>query len=133
MASTTEQKIKNLLELGVEEIIEKESLEKKLKLGKELRIKLGADPTAPDLHLGHAVVLKKMREFQDLGHKAVFIIGDYTAKIGDPSGKSKIRPPLSDEEIEKNAKTYFEQAGKIIDMKSAEIRYNKIGRASCRE
>src|SRR3989338_3368889 len=124
MASTTEQKIKNLLELGVEEIIEKESFVKKLESGKKLRVKLGADPTAPDLHLGHAVVLRKMREFQDLGHKAVFITGDYTAKIGDPSGKSKTRPPLSDEEIEKNAKTYFEQAGKIIDINNAEIRYN---------
>ncbi len=106
------------------EIIERASLEKKLASGKKLRIKLGADPTAPDLHLGHALVLRKLREFQDAGHTAVFIIGDYTAAIGDPSGKTKTRPPLSDAEIKKNAKTYFEQAGRIIDLKKAEIRYN---------
>ena len=108
----------------VEEVIEKESLEKKLKSGRKLIIKLGADPTAPDLHLGHALVLRKLKEFQDLGHKAVFIIGDYTARIGDPSGRTKSRPPLSEEEIKKNSKTYFDQAGKIIDIKKAEIRYN---------
>jgi tyrosyl-tRNA synthetase len=113
-----------LLTRNVEEVIETDSLTGKLKSGRKLRVKLGADPTAPDLHLGHAVVLRKMREFQDLGHRAVFIIGDYTAKIGDPSGKSKTRPPLSLKEIKKNAQTYFKQAGKIIDIKKAEIRYN---------
>lgn len=107
-----------------EEIIDHISLEKKLDLGKTLRVKLGADPTAPDLHLGHALVLRTLRAFQDAGHAAVFIIGDYTAAIGDPSGKTKTRPPLSDAEIKKNAKTYFEQVGRIIDLKKAEIRYN---------
>src|SRR3989338_3820894 len=108
----------------VEEVIEKDSLEKKLKPGRKLVVKFGADQTAPDLHLGHALVLRKLKEFQDLGHKAVFIIGDYTARIGDPSGRTKTRPPLSEEEIKKNSKTYFDQAGKIIDIKKAEIRYN---------
>lgn len=107
-----------------EEVINRLSLEKKLGLGKKLRVKLGADPTAPDLHLGHALVLRTLRAFQDAGHIAVFIIGDYTAQIGDPSGKTKTRPPLSDAEIKKNAKTYFEQVGGIIDLKKAEIRYN---------
>lgn len=108
----------------VEEVIEKESLETKLKSGRKLIIKLGADPTAPDLHLGHALVLRKLKEFQDLGHKAVFIIGDYTAKIGDPSGRAKARPPMTKKEIEKNSKTYFDQASTIIDLKKADIRYN---------
>ncbi len=91
-----------------------------------LRVKLGMDPTAPDIHLGHTVVLRKMREFQDLGHKAVLIIGDYTAMIGDPSGKTKTRPMLSAEEIKHNAETYFQQAGKVLDTApdKLEIRYN---------
>lgn len=91
-----------------------------------LRVKLGMDPTAPDIHLGHTVVLRKMREFQDLGHKAVLIIGDYTAMIGDPSGKTKTRPMLSAEEIKRNAETYFQQAGKVLDPApdKLEIRYN---------
>ncbi len=83
--------------------------------GRQLRVKLGLDPTAPDIHLGHTVVLRKMRQFQDLGHKAVLIIGDYTARIGDPSGVNKTRPVLSPEMIDANARTYFEQAGKILD------------------
>ncbi|MDO8600258.1 MAG: tyrosine--tRNA ligase [bacterium] len=107
-----------------EEIIDQVSLEKKFSSGRKLRVKLGADPTAPDLHLGHALVLRKLCEFQDAGHTAVFIIGDYTAAIGDPSGKTKARPPLLDAEIKKNAKTYFEQVGRIIDLKKAEIHYN---------
>lgn len=115
---------KSLLTRNIDEIISREHLEKQLKSGKKLRIKLGADPTAPDLHLGHAVVLWKLRAFQELGHTIVFIIGDYTTRIGDPSGKSKTRPPLSDAEIEKNAKTYFSQVGKILDIKKTEIRYN---------
>ena len=82
-------------------------LKKKLESGKKLKIKLGMDPTAPDLHLGHAVVLRKMRQFQDLGHEIIFLIGDYTARIGDPTGKSKTRPPLSDADIERNSKTYY--------------------------
>ena len=116
--------IQNLLERGVAEVIEKEHLQAVLKSGKKLRIKFGADPTAPDLHLGTAVALQKLKAFQDAGHKVVFIIGDFTAKIGDPSEKSKTRPMLSEKEIKANAKTYFKQVGKILDIKKAEIRYN---------
>jgi tyrosyl-tRNA synthetase len=82
------------------------------------------DPTAPDLHLGHAVVLRKMKQFQDMGHNVIFLIGDFTARIGDPSGKSKTRPPLTEEQIQENTKTYFEQVGKILDTTKAQIRYN---------
>lgn len=114
----------SLLSRNVEEVIIRSHLEKQLLSGKKLRIKLGADPTAPDLHLGHSVVLWKLREFQDLGHTVIFIIGDYTAKIGDPSGRLKARPVLSDFEIKKNAQTYFEQVRKIIDLKKAEIQFN---------
>lgn len=94
--------------------------------GKALRVKLGLDPTAPDIHLGHTVVLRKMRQFQDLGHKAVLIIGDYTARIGDPSGVNKTRPVLDSASIETNARTYFQQAGRILDTSSdkLEVRYN---------
>jgi tyrosyl-tRNA synthetase len=94
--------------------------------GRPLRIKLGMDPTAPDIHLGHTVVMGKMRQFQDLGHKAVLIIGDYTARVGDPTGANHTRPVLSDEQIEKNARTYFEQAGKVLDSRPErlELRYN---------
>ncbi|MEW6407733.1 MAG: tyrosine--tRNA ligase [Patescibacteria group bacterium] len=117
-------KIQELLSRNIEEVIIRKHLEERLKSGKKLRIKLGADPTAPDLHLGHSVVLWKLREFQDLGHKIVFIIGDYTAKIGDPSGRLKARPSLTENEIKKNAQTYFKQVGKILDIKKTEIRYN---------
>ena len=94
--------------------------------GKPLRVKLGMDPTSPDIHIGHSVVLRKLRQFQDLGHKAVLIIGDYTARIGDPSGQDSTRPMLSAEQIQENAKTYFQQAGKILDTSAGklEIRYN---------
>ena len=119
-----EQKIKELLERGVKELIERDNLEKRLKSGEKLKIKHGADPTAPDLHLGHSVVLKKLKEFQELGHKIIFIIGNFTAKIGDPSGRSTTRPILSDKEIKNNAKTYFQQVGKILDIKKTEIHYN---------
>lgn len=104
-----------LLEQGVEKLYTPEELKKKLEKGAPLRVKLGADPTAPDLHLGHSVVLRKLRQFQDLGHKAVLIIGDYTALIGDPTGQNKTRPMLSAGDIERNATTYFEQVGKILD------------------
>lgn len=117
-------RIENLLTRGVEEIIEKESLEKKLKSKKGLRIKFGIDPTAPLIHLGIALPLRKLAEFQKLGHKVIFLIGDFTATIGDPSLQDKTRPPLSKEEVEKNARTYLEQAGKILDIKKAEIRRN---------
>jgi len=121
---TNDEKIKILLTRGVEEIIIKEHLEESLKSGKKLRVKFGIDPTAPDFHLGHTVVLRKLRQFQNLGHKAVLIIGDFTAEIGDPSGRSEERKTLSESEVKKNMEGYLEQAGKIIDVKKAEVRYN---------
>lgn len=99
-------------------------LEKKLATGRKLKVKLGMDPTAPDLHLGHAVVLQKLREFQDQGHEVIFLIGDFTARIGDPTGKSKTRPPLSTEAIERNTQTYFEQVGRILDPAKVTLVYN---------
>lgn len=119
-----EKTIQKILGRGVEEVIVREHLDNDLRKGAPLRIKLGADPTAPDLHLGHAVVLRKLREFQELGHTVVFLIGDYTALIGDPSGKSKARPALESKEIASNAKTYFKQVGKILDLKKTEVHYN---------
>ena len=113
MKPATEQL--ELLTTGCETVVTREELLKKLQAGKPLRVKLGCDPTAPDLHLGHSVVLRKLRQFQDLGHQAVLIIGDYTALIGDPTGQNKTRPMLSEADIERNAATYFEQAGKILD------------------
>ena len=106
------------------EIINENELKERLNSGKKLRVKLGADPTAPDLHLGHYVVLRKLRDFQELGHIVVFIIGDFTALIGDPSGRSKTRPPLTREQIEENAKTYFEQVFTILDKDKTEIHFN---------
>ena len=129
MAEKIAEQIK-LLKRGTVEIFREEELSEKLteaaKTGRQLRIKLGLDPTSADIHLGHTVVLRKMRQFQDLGHKAVLIIGDYTARIGDPSGQDTTRPMLSPPQIEKNAKTYFQQAGKILDTSEnkLEIRYN---------
>jgi tyrosyl-tRNA synthetase len=99
-------------------------LERKLELGRPLRVKLGLDPTAPDVHLGHTVVLRKLREFQDRGHVVVLIIGDYTARVGDPSGRSSTRPQLSGEEIDSNARTYVEQAAKVLDPDRIELRHN---------
>ncbi|KKT82298.1 MAG: tyrosine--tRNA ligase [Candidatus Yanofskybacteria bacterium RIFCSPHIGHO2_02_FULL_44_12b] len=113
-----------LLERGVEEIIEKEHLRARLDRGDKLRIKLGIDPTAQDLHLGHTVVLRKLRQFQDAGHQAVFIIGDFTATIGDPSGRNESRPALSEKDIKDNMKNYLNEAGKVIDLKKAEIHHN---------
>src|ERR671915_64032 len=92
--------------------------------GRPLRVKLGIDPTAPDIHLGHTVVLQKLREFQDAGHKVVLIIGDFTARIGDPSGRSALRPMLSGEEIDRNAQTFQDQAFKVIDRERTEVRRN---------
>ncbi|MBN1549296.1 tyrosine--tRNA ligase [Candidatus Babeliales bacterium] len=106
------------------QILPEQELEKKLKSQKKLKIKLGMDPTAPDLHLGHAVVLRKMREFQDLGHDVIFLVGDFTARIGDPTGRSKTRPPLTEEEIKKNTQTYFEQVKKILNPSTVTIRHN---------
>ena len=99
-------------------------LERKLATGRPLRVKLGLDPTAPDVHLGHTVVLRKLREFQDLGHVVVLIIGDYTARVGDPSGRSSTRPLLSGEQIDANAKTYVDQAAKVLDPDRIELRHN---------
>jgi len=112
------------LDRGVEEIIVKEHLETALKSGRKLRVKFGIDPTSPNLHLGHAVVLRKLRQFQNLGHKIVLIIGDFTAQIGDPSGRSETRKPLSKKEVKDNMKNYLSQASKVIDVKKAEIHYN---------
>lgn len=114
----------NLLERGVHDVMPRPDLLKQLLDGKKLRLKFGVDLTRPDLHLGHAVVLRKLREFQDLGHTVIFVIGDYTTKIGDPSGKNKTRPMLDDAEIAANVKTYLDQVGLILDVKKAEIRYN---------
>ena len=118
------QKIKELLERGVDEVIEKKHLEGRLYSGEKLRIKFGIDPTAGDLHLGHSVPLKKLKQFQDAGHKVVFLIGDFTAMIGDPSGRSETRKMLTKKEIRENMKNYQKQAGIILDMKKVEIRYN---------
>ncbi len=112
------------LKMGTEQVIPEADLLKKLSSGKKLKIKLGADPTAPDLHLGHAVVLSKMRQFQDLGHEIFFLIGDFTARIGDPTGRSKTRPPLTEEQIKENTQTYFEQVSKILDRDKIKIVYN---------
>src|SRR5204863_39211 len=105
-----------LLSSGAAEIRPEGALEEKLALGRPLRVKLGVDPSRPDLTLGHAVVLRKLRQFQDAGHAAVLIIGDFTGRIGDPSGRSETRPMLTVGEIEANARTYLEQAGKVIDV-----------------
>ena len=118
------EKIIAIVEAGTESIIPEQALQDKLASGKKLIIKLGADPTAPDLHLGHAVVLRKLKELQDLGHTIVFLIGDFTARIGDPTGKSKTRPPLTEKEIAENTVTYFEQVGKILDPAKIKIKYN---------
>ena len=109
---------------GAEEILVEEELIAKLKEGRPLRIKLGMDPTAPDIHLGHTVILNKLRTFQDLGHEVILLIGDFTALVGDPSGKNATRPPLSEEAIQENAKTYAEQAFKILDPAKTRIEYN---------
>jgi tyrosyl-tRNA synthetase len=116
------------LKKGAAEIIREEELraklERSLKTGKPLRAKLGLDPTAPDLHLGHTVVIRKLKHFQDLGHTAVFLIGDFTAMVGDPTGQSETRPPLSREQVNANAKTYLDQVFKILDPQKTEVRRN---------
>ncbi|MGM8872468.1 tyrosine--tRNA ligase [Psychrobacter sp. 2Y5] len=113
-----------LIQRGTQEILSEEDLVKKLKLNRPLRIKAGFDPTAPDLHLGHTVLINKLKHFQDLGHEIYFLIGDYTAKIGDPSGKNSTRPPLTDEQIKVNAQTYAEQVFKILDKEKTKIVFN---------
>ena len=119
----TSQQLDRLTQ-GTAQIVPATSLVTKLDRGIPLIIKLGMDPTAPDLHLGHAVVLSKLRQFQDMGHRIVFLIGDFTARIGDPTGRSKTRPPLSEDQIIHNTKTYFEHVGKILDVHNLEVRYN---------
>jgi tyrosyl-tRNA synthetase len=119
-----DKKVEELLTRGVVETIETKHLRNTLTSGKKLRVKLGIDPTSPDLHLGHTVALRKLRQFQDLGHTAIFLIGDFTARIGDPSGRSDIRKVLSEQEIESNAKHYLDFAAKVIDVKRAEVRRN---------
>src|SRR5918993_5703803 len=106
---------------GSVDLVPKGGLDARLSGGRPLRVKLGVDPSRPDLTLGHAVVLRKLRQFQDAGHVAVLIVGDFTARIGDPSGRSETRPMLTEEEIRANAATYFAQAGKVIDVDAAEI------------
>ena len=113
-----------LIKRGIDEVLTEDDLISKLKSKKQLTVKVGFDPTAPDLHLGHTVILNKMRHFQDLGHKVVFLIGDFTGRIGDPSGKNKTRPSLDKEELEKNAKTYSDQVFKILNKDLTDIRFN---------
>ena len=113
-----------IIKQGIDEIIGEDNLIEKLKSGKKLTIKVGFDPTAPDLHVGHTVILRKMRQFQDLGHKVIFLIGDFTGKIGDPSGKNKTRPPLTNDEIKANAKTYEDQVLKVLDPSKTIIDFN---------
>lgn len=118
----------DILQRGVVEIVPEEDLRKKLEksvaTGTPLKIKLGLDPTAPDIHIGHTVVINKLRQFQDLGHQVQLLIGDFTARIGDPTGKSETRKPLTEEQVQENAKTYVRQYGKILDMSKTELRYN---------
>ncbi len=122
--STDEKKIDELLGRGVDEVIGRDELHKKLLAGIQLRVKLGIDPTSPNLHLGRSVPLLKMRDFQSLGHQVVLIVGDFTGVIGDTSDKDSERPMLMRETIEENKKSYFEQVGKLIDLDTAELRYN---------
>ena len=129
----------DVIKRGVSEIIPEDDLvrkiEKSIKTNKQLIVKLGCDPSRPDLHLGHSVVLRKLRQFQDLGHMAILIVGDFTGMIGDPSGKSKTRPSLSLEETRKNGETYFDQAKKILSDKNIKMIYNSewLGKMSFAE
>lgn len=113
-----------LIARGADEIIKKDDLEARLKTGRPLRIKAGFDPTAPDLHIGHTVLLNKMRQFQDLGHQVIFLIGDFTGMIGDPTGKNATRKPLTREDVLANAETYAEQVFKVLDREKTELRFN---------
>ncbi len=124
MAKVDEQKINEVLSRGVEEIFEKDSLLKKLQSGRQLRIKHGIDPTGPKIHIGRAFQFWKLRDFQELGHKIVLIIGDFTAQIGDASDKQAMRKPLTEKDIKENMKDYAKQIGKILDIKKVEVRYN---------
>ena len=110
---------------GAVDVVTPEALRAKLKLDRPLTVKVGFDPTAPDLHLGHTVLIRKMKHFQDLGHRVIFVIGDFTGMIGDPTGRSKTRPPLTRQEIEANAETYKQQVFKILDPVKTEVRFNR--------
>ena len=120
---STEQALA-LIGRGADEILKQEELEARLKLGRPLRIKAGFDPTAPDLHIGHTVLLNKMRQFQDLGHQVIFLIGDFTGMIGDPTGKNVTRKPLTREDVLANAQTYADQVFKVLDQARTEVRFN---------
>lgn len=122
--NTDPQKIEEVIHRGVDAVFDVATLPEKLKSGKQLRIKMGIDPTAPDIHLGHSVGLRKLAQFQKMGHKAVLIIGDFTTLIGDPSGRTTSRPPLTPEQIRDNMKDYIKQAAKVIDIDAAEVHYN---------
>jgi tyrosyl-tRNA synthetase len=121
---TTHQAALDLIGRGAEEILKREELEARLRLDRPLRIKAGFDPTAPDLHIGHTVLLNKMRQFQELGHQVIFLIGDFTGMIGDPSGKNATRKPLTREDVTANAKTYADQVFKVLDRERTEVRFN---------
>ena len=123
MLNINETNLNHILENGVTEIIIEKELRERLKSGKPLRLKMGFDPSAPDIHLGHTVGLKKLKEFQDIGHQVVLIVGDWTARIGDPSGKSKTRPILTESQVNANALTYLDQFFKIIDKDKTEVRW----------
>ena len=114
----------DIIKKGTDEIIGEDLLVKKLNSGKALVIKAGFDPTAPDLHLGHTILLNKLKQFQDLGHKIIFLIGDFTATIGDPTGKTELRPSLSMEQVAENAETYKNQVFKLLDAKKTLIKFN---------
>ena len=122
--NTDPKKIEKVLTRGVAEVISRKHLEKRLRAGEKLRVKFGIDPTAPILHLGHSVPLRKLRELQELGHQIIFLIGNFTAMIGDPSARLALRKPLTEKEIKKNMRNYSQQAAKILNMKKVEVRYN---------
>src|SRR6201987_5701519 len=124
VSATLDEQI-TYLKKGLAELIREEDLRERIaKKGKPLRVKAGFDPTAPDLHLGHTVLLRKMKHFQDLGHTVIFLIGDTTAMIGDPSGRNATRPPMTTEAIQRNAETYRQQVFKILDPDQTEVRFN---------
>ena len=122
MATVDEQLA--LISRGADEIIQEDELREKLASGRPLKIKAGFDPTAPDLHLGHTVLINKMRQFQELGHQVIFLIGDFTGMIGDPTGKSATRPPLTREDVLRNAETYKEQVFKVLDPAKTRVVFN---------
>ena len=121
--SPTKEQLYELLTRGVEKIIVKEHLEKRLLAGDKMRLKLGIDPTGSDIHIGHMVVLRKLRAFQELGHQVIIIVGDYTARIGDPSGRDKMREPLTREQVYENLETYQKQIGKVLNLDKTQFSY----------